>query len=130
MFKSLIAVSLGASAGAVLRWQLSLRFNAAGAALNAGTLMANALGGYLVGLFMAWLSLHPEFSPQWRLLLITGFCGGLTTFSTFSAEVMLLLQTGRLTDAVFSVAAHVLLSLVMTWAGLQTPVWLHLTPQT
>jgi CrcB protein len=119
-FGSVVAISAGASLGALLRWQLAIRYNLPGAALSLGTLAANAVGGYVVGLAIAWFSSHPLVSPEWRLFIITGFCGGLTTFSTFSAEVVSLLNTGRLMAAFTSVAAHVLVSLLLTYAGIRS----------
>ena len=92
---SILAISAGASLGALLRWQLGLRLNALWPALPLGTLAANLVGGYCIGLALAWLAQHPELSPQWRLFLVTGLLGGLTTFSTFSAEVVAQLQSGR-----------------------------------
>lgn len=124
MIKSAIAISVGASLGALLRWQLSIRYNLTGAAISLGTLAANAIGGYIVGLAIAWFSSHPNVSHEWRLLIITGFCGGLTTFSSFSAEVVELLNTGRLSAALAAVLTHVTVSLLMTFAGLRTWHWM------
>ena len=80
-------ISLGAAAGAVLRWLLGTWLNALLPSLPPGTLAANLVGGYLIGVALAVFAQHPGLAPEWRLLVITGFLGGLTTFSTFSAEV-------------------------------------------
>jgi CrcB protein len=118
MLQSVFAISIGASAGAVLRWLLGQSLNTLFPALPPGTLVANLMGGYLIGVAMAVFAQQPGLSPEWRLLIITGFLGGLTTFSTFSAEVVILLQQGRLLMAGGAVAVHVVGSLVMTLAGL------------
>jgi CrcB protein len=102
----------------LLRWQLGIWLNQATAPMAWGTLLANGLGGFIVGLSLAFFADHPSLSPQWRLLVITGFCGGLTTFSTFSAEVLILLQQGRSSAALLTVASHLALSLALTGAGL------------
>ena len=120
MWKPIIAISLGAAFGALLRWQLGIRLNSAFPAMPPGTLSANLLGGYIIGLAIAYFAQAPEISPEWRLFLVTGFCGGLTTFSTFSAEVVTLLQEGRLMWAMGTVSAHLAGSLVCTFAGLAT----------
>ncbi len=120
MWKPIIAISLGAAIGALLRWQLGVRLNSAFPAMPPGTLSANLLGGYIIGLAIAYFAQAPEISPEWRLFLVTGFCGGLTTFSTFSAEVVTLLQEGRLMWAMGTVSAHLAGSLVCTFAGLAT----------
>ena len=96
MLGSLLAISVGASLGAISRWLLGLGLNALFPLLPPGTLVANLLGGYLIGVAVAVFTAYPALSPEWRLLVITGFLGGLTTFSTFSAEVTNLLQQGRL----------------------------------
>jgi CrcB protein len=83
-------------------------------------LAANLSGGYLIGLAIALFAGHPGLAPEWRLLIITGFLGGLTTFSTFSAEVTALLQQGRLVWAGLAISAHVLGSLIMTMLGIAT----------
>jgi fluoride exporter len=120
MWKSILAISLGAALGALLRWQLGARLNSIFPALPPGTLVANLIGGYLIGLAIAYFAYAPDISPAWRLFIITGFCGGLTTFSTFSAEVLELLQAGRLSWAMGAIATHVSGSLLMTLAGLGT----------
>ena len=120
MRKSILAISLGAALGALLRWQLGARLNSIFPALPPGTLVANLIGGYIIGLAIAYFAYAPDISPAWRLFIITGFCGGLTTFSTFSAEVITLLQEGRLTWAMGAIATHVSGSLLMTLAGLAT----------
>ncbi len=120
--KSIIAISVGASLGAVLRWALGARLNGLFPALPPGTLVANLVGGYVIGVAMAYFATAPSIPSEWRLLIVTGFCGGLTTFSTFSAEVVLLLQQGRLALAGGVVAAHVIGSVAMTLAGIGTYV--------
>ncbi len=112
------AISLGAALGALLRWGLGLGLNALFPALPLGTLAANLLGGYLVGLAVGLFSLHTSLPPEWRLFVITGFLGGLTTFSSFSAEVVDAIQQGRLGWAVATVSVHVLGSVALTFAGL------------
>lgn len=119
-FFSVFSISLGAALGALLRWQLALRLNALLPAVPLGTLIANLVGGYLIGIALAVFSLYADLSPQWRLFVITGFLGGLTTFSTFSAEVSSHLQEGRLGWAGLLIALHVTGSLMMTLAGLAT----------
>jgi CrcB protein len=104
----------------VLRWWLGMSLNALFPAIPLGTLAANLIGGYLIGIALAVFAHHPGFAPEWRLLVITGFLGGLTTFSTFSAEVTTLIQEGRMLWAVGAISAHVIGSLVMTMLGLVT----------
>jgi len=120
MWKSIAAISLGASLGALLRWQLSLRLNGLLSEIPAGTLFSNLAGGYIVGLAIGYFSTAPQISPEWRLLIVTGFCGGLTTFSTFSAEIFTMLQAGRHLWAAATIAVHVVGSLLMTLAGFLT----------
>lgn len=118
-----VAVAAGAALGALLRWQLGERLNALLPTLPLGTLAANLLGGYLVGVALAVIAALPTLSPEWRLFVITGFLGGLTTFSTFSAEIVQQLQQGRLGWTLAGIAAHLGGSLVATAAGIGT-VWL------
>jgi CrcB protein len=118
MLQSVIAVSAGAAVGALLRWLLGLAFNALFPPLPLGTLSANLIGGLLMGLALGYFAQHVELPDAWRLLCITGFLGGLTTFSSFSGEVTLLLRDGRMGWALLNIAAHVLGSLAMTATGL------------
>lgn len=120
MLYSILAISIGASLGAVARWLLSTSLNALFPAVPPGTLAANIVGGYLVGLAIAFFSSHPALAPEWRLFAITGFLGGLTTFSTFSAEVTSLLQQGRILWVGAAISIHVAGSLAMTILGLAT----------
>jgi CrcB protein len=120
MLNALLAISTGASLGAVLRWLLGMSLNALFPTIPLGTLAANLIGGYLIGVALAVFAHHPGFSPEWRLFIVTGFLGGLTTFSTFSAEVMVLIQEGRMLWAFGAISAHILGSLAMTMLGLAT----------
>lgn len=118
------AVGLGAALGALLRWRLAVWLNGLVPTLPMGTLAANVLGGYLVGMAVAFFADQSAWSPIGRLFVITGFLGGLTTFSTFSAEVVQLLQAGRLSAAGLAIAAHLAGSLLATLAGLYSYAWL------
>jgi CrcB protein len=120
MLLSIAAISAGASLGALLRWMLSLHLNPVLPALPLGTLAANLVGGYAVGVAVGWLALYPELPPQVRLFVVTGLLGGLTTFSTFSAEVVAHLQDGRLGWALGLAGAHLVGSLLLTALGLAT----------
>jgi crcB protein len=118
MLKTIVAISLGASAGALLRWVLGLKLNALLPQIPPGTLAANLIGGYVVGLAIAYFAEAPGIAPEWRLFIVTGFCGGLTTFSTFSAEVVALLQQGDLARMALAISVHVVGSLAMTVLGI------------
>ena len=123
MWKSIAAISVGSSLGALLRWWLGMLLNAAFPPIPPGTLAANLIGGYVVGVAVAFFATFSALAPEWRLLVITGFCGGLTTFSTFSAEVVTLFQQGRASWALAAMATHLAGSLLMTLAGIGTVVW-------
>jgi CrcB protein len=125
VFKSILAISIGASLGALLRWWLGLALNSLFPTIPPGTLVANLVGGYLVGLAIAFFATYSALAPEWRLLVITGFCGGLTTFSTFSAEIVTLLQQGRAAWAFVAAGAHLAGSVLATLAGIATLVWLR-----
>ena len=126
MWKPILAISLGAALGALLRWQLGLKLNSLFPTLPPGTLAANLVGGFVIGLAVAYFAQAPDIAPEWRLLIITGFCGGLTTFSTFSVETATLLQQDRLAWAMGEIAIHVSGSLLMTFLGLASWRWLKL----
>ena len=118
MSKSLIAIALGAVAGAWLRWLLGIALNATFPTIPPGTLVANLVGAFVIGIALQVLATDATLSPEWRLLIVTGFCGGLTTFSTFSAELVTLLQAGRLAWAAGHVGLHVVGSAICTLLGL------------
>jgi CrcB protein len=125
MLLSIASISAGAALGAVLRWLLALQLNPLLPALPLGTLAANLVGGYGIGLALGWIALSPELSSHWRLFLVTGLLGGLTTFSTFSAEVVLQLQQGRLAWALATAGAHLAGSLLLTALGFATVRTFH-----
>ena len=119
---TVLAICIGASLGALARWCLGLWLTPGGL-LPWGTLAANLVGGYLIGVAIAAFQAMPQLDPVWRLLLITGFLGGLTTFSSFSAEVVEFLMTGRYGLALLTAGLHVLGSLAMTVLGLKSLAW-------
>lgn len=116
-FPGLLAVGSGAALGAWLRWWLGIVLNPLFPTLPLGTLAANLIGGYLIGITLAILTHFEALPPEVRLLLITGFLGGLTTFSTFSAEAALLLGRSQYGWGAVLIAAHVVGSIAMTFAG-------------
>ena len=122
--RAIIAISCGASLGALLRWWLGSQLNGLFPAIPPGTLSANLIGGYVIGMAIAFFATYSAIAPEWRLFIITGFCGGLTTFSTFSAEVVTLLQQGQSVWAIGAAAAHLFGSVAMTLAGIGTVNWL------
>ncbi len=120
MAYTLLAIFSGAGFGAVLRWFLGTKLNALTPSIPLGTLSANLLGGYLIGFAIAFFATHSALSPEWRLFIITGFLGGLTTFSTFSAEIVTLLQQGRFSVGLMAIFLHLVGSIVMTFLGIAT----------
>ena len=124
MLKAIVAICVGAAAGAVLRWGLGAKLNSLAPSIPPGTLAANLIGGYVVGFAIAFFADMPDLPPEWRLLVITGFCGGLTTFSTFSAEVVALMQQGELARMALAISLHLAGSVIMTVAGIATWQWL------
>jgi CrcB protein len=116
----LLAVFIGGGTGSVLRWLLGMRLNPMHHAIPIGTVTANLLGAFIIGAGLAWFNRMTHIDPMWKLLITTGFCGGLTTFSTFSAEVVFLLQDGRFGWALLNVAINLLGSFAMT----ATAMWI------
>ena len=116
---AVLAICVGACAGALLRWQLGLWLNHPQGFMPWGTLAANLIGGYLVGLVLAWAH-HVDLDPLWRLMIVTGFLGALTTFSSFSADVVEMMLADRWGQALVTVALHLLGSLAMTYVGIKT----------
>ncbi|MEK7344911.1 MAG: fluoride efflux transporter CrcB [Pseudomonadota bacterium] len=127
---TVIAICVGACVGALSRWQLGLWLNpnpAHSGWLPWGTLAANLIGGYLIGVCMGVFQQLPELDPVWRLALVTGFLGALTTFSSFSSEVVSMLQQGRFALAATTASLHLFGSLLLTLLGLKTVslLWMH-----
>lgn len=125
MWKSVVAVSVGGTIGCLFRWWLGTRFNSLFPSLPPGTLAANLIGGYVIGVAIAFFAMFSALPPQWRLFVITGFCGGLTTFSTFSGELYTLLEQGRNGWACAEAAIHLVGSVTMTFLGAGTVVWIR-----
>lgn len=120
MGTSFLAVVLGGALGSVSRWLLGNALNLLFPAIPPGTLAANLIGAYLVGIAIAFFGAHTELPPEWRLLVVTGFLGGLTTFSSFTGEVVMLMRQDRLGMAFAAMALHLGGSLLLTFAGLAT----------
>ena len=119
---AVLAISVGASIGALARWGLGLWLTPGGV-IPWGTLAANLIGGYLIGVCLAVFQALPDLDPAWRLAIVTGFLGGLTTFSSFSAEVVTLLQQTRYALAFGTALLHVAGSLLLTIAGYHSATW-------
>lgn len=120
MWLSVLAVSAGAVIGANLRWALGLWLNSSYHAIPYGTLAANLSGGWLVGLLIGYFAQGASLSPEWRLFAITGLCGALTTFSTFSLEMLTALHEGKWGIALAGIMAHVVGAILMTALGMYT----------
>jgi CrcB protein len=127
MLGAVFSIAAGASLGALLRWLLAVRFNPLYPSLPLGTLAANLIGGYIIGIAIAYFAWRPDLPPEVRLFVITGFLGGLTTFSTFSAEVVTQLQHGQVLPAIVTAGAHMLGSFALTALGIATVAWIRQT---
>ncbi|WP_413734754.1 fluoride efflux transporter CrcB [Sodalis sp. RH21] len=114
MFTLFSAVFIGGGLGSVLRWLISLKFNGNGLPFPAGTLAVNLIGAFIIGLCMALFIRTTQIDPVWKVFITTGFCGGLTTFSTFSAEVVSLMIGGQLMWAGVNILLNLVGSLAMT----------------
>ena len=122
MIYSILSIFIGAGLGALMRWGLSLGLNAVFPTIPLGTLASNLIGGYLVGVAVVVFAAKAGVPPEWRLFVITGFMGGLTTFSTFSAEIVTLLQEGGAVSAGVATVAHLFGSVAA--ASQVAPLWL------
>lgn len=120
MLMSMLAIGSGAALGAILRWRLGEAFNSLYPAIPPGTLIANLLGGYIIGIALSVFDSLPGISPHWRLFTISGFLGALTTFSTFSAEVAALLREQRICMAAGEIVLHVFGTLTAFFLGIGT----------
>ena len=120
MWLSILAIFFGAGLGALLRAGFNLLTVSFASVIPMGTLLSNLVGGYLIGIAVAYFGNNPSLSPEWRLLVITGFLGGLTTFSSFSAEVVAFMQRGEITWALGTALVHLIGSLALTFLGILT----------
>lgn len=109
-----LAVFIGGGVGSVLRWLITMRFNIVHHSIPVGTLTVNLIGAFIIGAALAWFNRMPQLDSMWKLFITTGLCGGLTTFSTFSDEVVFLLQDGRYAWAIFNLTVNLLGSFLMT----------------
>lgn len=114
MFNTLLAVFIGGGVGSVTRWLISLKLNNLSSHVPVGTLLVNLIGAFIIGLALSLFTRVTHIDPVWKLLVTTGFCGGLTTFSTFSVEVVYLIQDGKLAWAAGTVLLNLAGSLAMT----------------
>ncbi len=124
MLSSLLAVFIGGGLGSVLRWAISMKMNPLNVHIPLGTLAVNLLGGFIIGLAIAIFTRMTHLDPTWKLLITTGFCGGLTTFSTFSLEMVYLLQDGRFAWALTNMLLNLAGSLVMTLLAFMLVTWI------
>ena len=120
MWLSILAIFFGVGLGALLRAAFNFLTVGAASIIPLGTLLSNMIGGYLIGIAIAFFGNNPNLSPEWKLFVITGFLGGLTTFSSFSAEVVGFMQRGELSWALGTALLHLLGSLALTFLGILT----------
>jgi len=123
MLSTLLAVFIGGGVGSVARWYVSLKMNGISPVLPLGTLTVNLVGAFIIGLGIAIFSRMTHLDPVWKLLLTTGFCGGLTTFSTFSLELVYMLQDGRFAAALLNILLNLAGSVAMTLLAFMLVSW-------
>ncbi|KAA8733920.1 fluoride efflux transporter CrcB [Acinetobacter qingfengensis] len=124
MFYTLLSIAIGSVIGGWSRWYIGLKLNSIYPAIPLGTVFVNLIGGFIIGFAIAYFT-HSSLNPNYKLLIVTGFCGGLTTFSTFSAEIVTLLMQGRLGMACLAVTIHVVGAVCMTFLGILTQQYLY-----
>lgn len=117
MYLSLLSIALGSVIGAWLRWGISLKFNSVFENIPFGTVIVNLTGAFIIRLAVSFFS-NIAISPNYKLFVVTGFCGALTTFSTFSVEIIALLQASKFEYAISIIAIHVMGSLIFTVLGI------------
>jgi CrcB protein len=120
MWLSILAIFCGAGLGALLRAGFNLATVSIASTLPLGTFISNMVGGYMVGIAVAFFGNNSSLSPEWKLFVITGFLGGLTTFSSFSVEVVGFMQRGEVTWALGTALLHLVGSLALTFLGILT----------
>ena len=120
MWPSILAIFCGAGLGALLRAGFNVATVGLAATLPLGTFISNMVGGYLIGIAVAFFGNNPSLSPEWKLFIITGFLGGLTTFSSFSAEVVGFMQRGEMAWALGTALLNLIGSLALTFLGILT----------
>lgn len=120
MLKFALLVGIGGALGSIIRWVLGLSLNSLFPTIPLGTLVANLIAGYLIGIFLVIFMSNPHIPAEWRLFIITGCLGGLSTFSSFSGEVSMLFYEGKIMWGSLAVASHVIGSIIMTFLGIAT----------
>lgn len=123
MYASLFAIALGSVLGGWLRWFVGLKLNHLYPNIPMGTVFVNLVGGFIIGFAISYFS-SSSISPAYKLLVVTGFCGGFTTFSTFSLEVLTQIQEGKLAIALSTIAIHVIGALIFTFLGMLCHNWI------
>lgn len=123
MFNTFLAVLIGGGVGSVARWYISLKLNPTSSLIPIGTLTVNLVGAFIIGLVIALFNRMTHWDPVWKMLLTTGFCGGMTTFSTFSLEVVYMLQDGRFGAALLNIALNLFGSIALTIIGFMLVSW-------
>ncbi|MFM2480588.1 fluoride efflux transporter CrcB [Celerinatantimonas sp. YJH-8] len=124
MLSTLIAVFIGGGCGSMLRWFISLKLNPVTGTLPLGTLAVNMLGAFIIAIGMTFFAKMPQLDPAWKLMITTGFCGGLTTFSTFTAETLSLIQLGKMMAAISNILLNLAGSMVMASLAFGLMAWL------
>lgn len=120
MYKTLFALAIGSFLGGLLRWQLGLKFNTVFSSIPLGTLYANFIAAFVIGIAIGVFNSFPSLSPEWKIFLITGFCGGLSTFSSFSAEALTLITEEKYMTSCLHILAHVVGSIFLVFVGLSS----------